>query len=232
MKNLESLDQNFIRTLLDNVPQKIEEFYVPKNKNDKKTLELISVAKEKNIPILFNKDKKLSATFKPSVVKDINFLEKLIDKKKNSLILILDHVMDPQNVGSILRTALAANVDAVIVSKNRACHLTETVRKVSKGASEIIPFVIVNNIKYLLKNLKTLNFNILGCDGTAEKNYYECDYNLPTAIIMGSEGEGIKPNLKKDIDEMIRIPMNEQIESLNVSNACSVILFEARKQRT
>ncbi len=232
MKNLESLDQNFIKTLLDNVPQQIEELYVPKNKNDKKTLGLISVAKEKNIPILFNKDKKLSAIFKPSVVKDINFLEKLIDQKKNSLILILDHVMDPQNVGSILRTALAADVDAVVVSKNRACHLTETVRKVSKGASEIVPFVIVNNIKYVLKNLKNLNFNILGCDGTAEKNYYECDYKMPTAIIMGSEDIGIKPNLKKDVDDMIRIPMNKQIESLNVSNACSVILFEARKQRT
>ena len=232
MKNLESLDQNFIKTLLDNVPQKIEELYVPKNKNDKKTLGLISVAKEKDIPILFNKDKKLSAIFKPSVVKDINFLEKLIDQKKNSLILILDHVMDPQNVGSILRTALAADVDAVVVSKNRACHLTETVRKVSKGASEIVPFVIVNNIKYVLKNLKNLNFNILGCDGTAEKNYYECDYKMPTAIIMGSEDIGIKPNLKKDVDDMIRIPMNKQIESLNVSNACSVILFEARKQRT
>ena len=232
MKNLESLDQNFIKTLLDNVPQQIEELYVPKNKNDKKTLELISVAKEKDITILFNKDKKLSATFKPSVVKDINFLEKLIDQKKNSLILILDHVMDPQNVGSILRTALAADVDAVVVSKNRACHLTETVRKVSKGASEIVPFVIVNNIKYVLKNLKNLNFNILGCDGTAEKNYYECDYKMPTAIIMGSEDIGIQPNLKKDVDKMIRIPMNKQIESLNVSNACSVILFEARKQRT
>ena len=232
MKNLESLDQNFIKTLLDNVPQQIEELYVPKNKNDKKTLGLISVAKEKDIPILFNKDKKLSAIFKPSVVKDINFLEKLIDQKKNSLILILDHVMDPQNVGSILRTALAADVDAVVVSKNRACHLTETVRKVSKGASEIVPFVIVNNIKYVLKNLKNLNFNILGCDGTAEKNYYECDYKMPTAIIMGSEDIGIKPNLKKDVDDMIRIPMNKQIESLNVSNACSVILFEARKQRT
>ena len=232
MKNLESLDQNFIKTLLDNVPQQIEELYVPKNKNDKKTLEFISVAKEKDITILFNKDKKLSATFKPSVVKDINFLEKLIDQKKNSLILILDHVMDPQNVGSILRTALDADVDAVMVSKNRACHLTETVRKVSKGASEIVPFVIVNNIKYVLKNLKNLNFNILGCDGTAEKNYYECDYKMPTAIIMGSEDIGIKPNLKKDVDKMIRIPMNKQIESLNVSNACSVILFEARKQRT
>ncbi len=232
MKNLESLDQNFIKTLLDNVPQQIEELYVPKNKNDKKTLELISVAKEKDIPILFNKDKKLSAIFKPSVVKDINFLEKLIDQKKNSLILILDHVMDPQNVGSILRTALAADVDAVVVSKNRACHLTETVRKVSKGASEIVPFVIVNNIKYLLKNLKNLNFSILGCDGAAEKNYYECDYKMPTAIIMGSEDIGIQPNLKKDVDKMIRIPMNKQIESLNVSNACSVILFEARKQRT
>ena len=232
MKKLETIDQNFIKTLLDNVPQQIEELYVPKNKNDKKTLELISVAKEKDIPILFNKDKKLSAIFKPSVVKDINFLEKLIDQKKNSLILILDHVMDPQNVGSILRTALAADVDAVVVSKNRACHLTETVRKVSKGASEIVPFVIVNNIKYVLKNLKNLNFNILGCDGTAEKNYYECDYKMPTAIIMGSEDIGIQPNLKKDVDKMIRIPMNKQIESLNVSNACSVILFEARKQRT
>jgi 23S rRNA (guanosine2251-2'-O)-methyltransferase len=192
---------------------------------------LISLAKQKDVPILFNKDGKLLASFKPSQVKDINFLEKLIDQKKNSLILILDHVMDPQNVGSILRTALAANVDAVVVSKNRACHLTETVRKVSKGASEIIPFVIVNNIKYLLKNLKTINLNILGCDGSAKKNYYECDYKIPTAIIMGSEGEGIKSNLRKDIDEMIRIPINEQVESLNVSNACSVILFEARKQR-
>ena len=231
MKKLETLDQNFIKTLLDNLPQNIEELFVPKDKNNKKTLQLISLAKQKDVPILFNSDRKLSATFKPSHNKDINFLEKLISQKKNSLILILDHVMDPQNVGSILRTALAANVDAVVVSKNRACHLTETVRKVSKGASEIVPFVIVNNIKYLLKNLKTINFNILGCDGKAEKNYYECDFNLPTAIIMGSEGEGLKPNLKKDIDEMIRIPMNEQIESLNVSNACSVILFEARKQR-
>ena len=230
MKKLETIDQNFIKTLLDNLPQNIEELSVPKDKNNKKTLELISLAEEKDLSISYNTDKKLSATFKPSQIKDINFLEKLISQKENSLLLILDHVMDPQNVGSILRTALAANVDAVIVSKNRACHLTETVRKVSKGASEIIPFVIVNNIKYLLKNLKTFNFNILGCDGTAEKYYYECDYNLPTAIIMGSEGEGIKPNLKKDIDEMIRIPMNEQIESLNVSNACSVILFEARKK--
>ena len=231
MKKLESFDHNFIKTLLENIPHNIEKLSVAKDKNDKKSLELISLAKQKDVPILFNKDGKLLASFKPSQVKDINFLEKLIDQKKDSLILILDHVMDPQNVGSILRTALAANVDAVVVSKNRACHLTETVRKVSKGASEIIPFVIVNNIKYLLKNLKTINFNILGCDASAKKNYYECDYKIPTAIIMGSEGEGIKPNLRKDIDEMIRIPMNEQIESLNVSNACSVILFEARKQR-
>jgi 23S rRNA (guanosine2251-2'-O)-methyltransferase len=231
MKKLESFDHNFIKTLLENLPHNIEKLSVAKDKNDKKSLELISLAKQKDVPILFNKDGKLLASFKPSQVKDINFLEKLIDQKKDSLILILDHVMDPQNVGSILRTALAANVDAVVVSKNRACHLTETVRKVSKGASEIIPFVIVNNIKYLLKNLKTINFNILGCDGSAKKNYYECDYKIPTAIIMGSEGEGIKSNLRKDIDEMIRIPMNEQIESLNVSNACSVILFEARKQR-
>tara|TARA_B100000900_G_scaffold286285_1_gene245419 strand:+ start:549 stop:1244 length:696 start_codon:yes stop_codon:yes gene_type:complete len=230
MKKLETYDQNFIKTLLDNLPQNIDEVSVQKN-NNKKILELISLAEKKGVRVLFNKDRKLSATYKPSQIQDINFLEKLISQKKNSLILILDHVMDPQNVGSILRTALAADVDALVVSKDRACHLTETVRKVSKGASEIVPFVIVNNIKYLLKNLKTLNFNVLGCDGAAEKNYYECNYKLPTAIIMGSEGDGIKLNLKKHIDEMIRIPMNKQIESLNVSNACSVILFEARKQR-
>jgi len=230
MKKLETYDQNFIKTLLDNLPQNIDEVSVQKN-NNKKILELISLAEKKGVRVLFNKDRKLSATYKPSQIQDINFLEKLISQKKNSLILILDHVMDPQNVGSILRTALAADVDALVVSKDRACHLTETVRKVSKGASEIVPFVIVNNIKYLLKNLKTLNFNVLGCDGAAEKKYYECNYKLPTAIIMGSEGDGIKLNLKKHIDEMIRIPMNKQIESLNVSNACSVILFEARKQR-
>ena len=221
MKKLESVDQNFIKTLLDNIPQNIEEFYVPKDKNNKKTLELISLAEQKEVAISFNKERRLSA----------NFLEKLINRNKNSLILILDHIMDPQNVGSILRTALAADVDAIVVSKNRACHLTESVRKVSKGASEIVPFIIVNNIKYLLKSLKGENFNIFGCDGGADKKYYECDFKGPTAIIMGSVGEGIKPILKKEIKEMIRIPMNEQIESLNVSNACSVILFEARKQR-
>ena len=95
MKRLETLDQNFIKTLLDNLPQNIEELSFPKDKNNKKTLELISLAKDKDLLVSFNTDKKISATFKPSQIKDINFLEKLISEKENSLLLILDHVMDP-----------------------------------------------------------------------------------------------------------------------------------------
>ena len=113
MKMLETVDQNFIKTLLDNLPQNIEELSVPKDKNNKKTLELISLAEEKNLPISFNTDKKLSATFKPSQIKDVNFLEKLIGQKENSLLLILDHVMDPQNVGSILRTSKLSFISRV-----------------------------------------------------------------------------------------------------------------------
>ena len=84
MKKLESVDQNFIKTLLDNIPQNIKEFYVPKEKNNKKTLELISLAEQKEVAISFNKERRLSATFLPSQVKDINFLEKLINRNKNS----------------------------------------------------------------------------------------------------------------------------------------------------
>jgi 23S rRNA (guanosine2251-2'-O)-methyltransferase len=231
MTELKSSDQNFIKTLITNLPEKVKEFVLPDKKNDKKTSDLIYLAKQNNVEVKFSSSKKLHATYEPAQAKDINFLEQLLDKKNNSLILILDHVMDPQNLGSILRTSLAAEVDAVVVSKNRACHLTDTVRKVSKGASEIIPFVIVNNIKYLTKHLKNINFKFVGCEASAEKKYYDFDYKVPVAIIMGSEGYGIKLNLKKEIDEMLKIPMSEKIESLNVSNACSVILFEANKQR-
>ena len=140
--------------------------------------------------------------------------------------------MDPQNVGSILRTSLAASVDAIVVSKNRACHLTETVRKVSKGASELIPFIIVNNIKNLSRQLQKIGLNVIGCDIGEGINYYDFNFKKATAIIMGAEDKGIQVSLKKELDEIINIPMNNQIESLNVSNACSVILFEMRKQRS
>ena len=139
MKKLESVDQNFIKTLLDNIPQNIEEFYVPKDKNNKKTLELISLAEQKEVAISFNKERRLSATFIPSQVKDINFLEKLINRNKNSLILILDHIMDPQNVGSILRTALAADVEILWLASG-VDPLSQKVLRSSAGAVLHLPY--------------------------------------------------------------------------------------------
>tara|TARA_B100001029_G_scaffold24743_1_gene17330 strand:- start:5081 stop:5779 length:699 start_codon:yes stop_codon:yes gene_type:complete len=232
MNDLISYDQNFIKTLFENSPDKIINLSIPENRKNKKVSSLISLAEKYEVKVTVNSTKKISAVYKPSIAKDMNYLEKIIQQKENPIILILDHVMDPQNVGSILRTSLAASVDAVVVSKNRACHLTETVRKVSKGASELIPFIIVNNIKNLTRQLQKIGLNVIGCDIGEGINYYDFNFKKATAIIMGAEDKGIQFSLKKELDEIINIPMNNKIESLNVSNACSVILFEMRKQRS
>ena len=164
-------------------------------------------------------------------MKDINFLETIIIKKKDPLLVVLDHIQDPQNLGSILRSSLGASVDAIIIPKDRACHLTPTVRIVSKAASEIIPVIVVSNLRNTIKILKKYSFEIYACSGEANKNYFEVDFTGPKVLIFGSEEKGIQKFLATEADEKIKIPIDSRLESLNVSNATSVILFEAKRQR-
>lgn len=228
---LSTKDINFIKTLLENDSKKIEKIIIKKGSKDLRIQNIVSLAKKNSTEIITDKTERFEAYFYPKEMKDINFLETIIFKKKDPLLVVLDHIQDPQNLGSILRSSLGASVDAIIIPKDRACHLTPTVRKVSKAASEIIPMIVVNNLRNTIKILKKYSFEIYACSGEANKNYFEVDFTGPKVLIFGSEEKGIQKFLATEADEKIKIPIDSRLESLNVSNATSVILFEAKRQR-
>ena len=229
---LSTKDINFIKTLLENDSKKIEKIIIKKGSKDLRIQNIVSLAKKNSTKIITDKTERFEAYFYPKEMKDINFLETIIIKKKDPLLVVLDHIQDPQNLGSILRSSLGASVDAIIIPKDRACHLTPTVRKVSKAASEIIPVIVVSNLRNTIKILKKYSFEIYACSGEANKNYFEVDFTGPKVLIFGSEEKGIQKFLATEADEKIKIPIDSRLESLNVSNATSVILFEAKRQRT
>tara|TARA_B100000513_G_scaffold176554_1_gene93528 strand:+ start:537 stop:1238 length:702 start_codon:yes stop_codon:yes gene_type:complete len=228
---LSTKDINFIKTLLENDSKKIEKIIIKKGSKDLRIQNIVSLAKKNSTEIITDKTERFEAYFYPKEMKDINFLETIIIKKKDPLLVVLDHIQDPQNLGSILRSSLGASVDAIIIPKDRACHLTPTVRKVSKAASEIIPVIVVSNLRNTIKILKKYSFEIYACSGEANKNYFEVDFTGPKVLIFGSEEKGIQKFLASEADEKIKIPIDSRLESLNVSNATSVILFEAKRQR-
>lgn len=228
---LSTKDINFIKTLLENEPKKIEKIKIKDTSKDSRILEIISLSKKNNVEIIFEGIERIEAFFYPREMEDINFLEKNILLKQAPLIVILDHIQDPQNFGSILRTSLGASVDAIIIPKDRACHLTPTVRKVSKAASEIIPVIVVSNLRNTVKMLQRNFIEIYACTGQADLSFFEVDFKGSKALIFGSEDKGIQKFLANEANEKIKIPIDSRLESLNVSNATSVILFEAKRQR-
>ena len=228
---LSTKDINFIKTLLENEPKKIEKIKIKDTSKDSRILNIVSLSKKNNVEIIFEGIDRIEASFYPREMEDINFLEKNILLKQAPLIVILDHIQDPQNFGSILRTSLGASVDAIIIPKDRACHLTPTVRKVSKAASEIIPVIVVSNLRNTVKMLQRNFIEIYACTGQADLSFFEVDFKGSKALMFGSEDKGIQKFLANEANEKIKIPIDSRLESLNVSNATSVILFEAKRQR-
>lgn len=147
------------------------------------------------------------------------------------LILILDSIQDPHNLGACLRSAAAADVDAVLIPNHDACDLTPVARKVSSGGSEIVPVFKVVNLKREIEQMKKMGIWIVSAAGESASSLYDCDLKRATAIILGSEGEGIRQGLLDSSDVRAAIPMHNQMESLNVSVACGIFLFEALRQR-
>ncbi len=147
------------------------------------------------------------------------------------LLLVLDGVQDPHNVGACLRSADAAGVDAVIVPKDRASGLTPTVRKVASGAAETIPFFQVTNLARTLGELRQAGVWLVGLAGEAEQSLYELDLTGPRALVLGAEEKGLRRLTREACDWLARIPMGGSVASLNVSVAAGVCLFEAVRQR-
>ncbi len=159
-------------------------------------------------------------------------LDDLLDKAGPApFVLVLDGVQDPHNLGACLRTADAAGVHAVIVPRDRAAGLSPTVRKVASGAAETTPLIHVVNLARTLRHLKDRGIWVVGAAGEADMDLYAADLKGPLAIVMGSEGEGLRRLTREHCDSLVRIPMAGSVESLNVSVATGVLLFEATRQR-
>lgn len=152
-------------------------------------------------------------------------------KGEDPLVLLLDEVEDPHNLGSILRTADGAGAHGVIIPKRRSAGLTETVAKASAGAVEYVPVARVSNIAQTIDNLKKQGLWIVGTDAQGDKVYWEQDLGGPLGIVVGSEGKGIGRLIKEKCDFLVRIPMKGKISSLNAGVATSLILYEVLRQR-
>jgi len=148
-----------------------------------------------------------------------------------TLLLILDGVQDPHNLGACLRTANAAGAAAVITPKHETARLTDTVRKVACGAAESTPVITVTNLARSLEGLKQKGIWIIGTDAVAKQSLYETDLTVPLAIVLGGEGSGLRQNTKQHCDSLIRLPMFGAVESLNVSVTAGICLYEVIRQR-
>ena len=146
-------------------------------------------------------------------------------------LLILDEINDPHNLGACLRTAAAAGVHAVVVPKDHSVSLTETVRRVACGGAEKVPFVRVTNLARTMKQLQEAGVWLVGAAGEASDNLFKTDLTGPLAIVMGSEGSGLRRLTRDNCDFLVSIPMSGAVESLNVSVATGICLFEALRQR-
>lgn len=171
------------------------------------------------------------AECKLSEIRDEHFLKQLLEKTERPLLLLLDGVTDPHNLGACLRSANAAGVDAVIIPKDNAVGLTPAVRKVACGAAELTPLVRAKNLARCIDTIKQAGVWVMGAAGESDSSLYELDLGVAVAIVMGAEGRGLRRLTRDKCDQLFAIPMDGGVESLNVSVAAGISLFEALRQR-
>jgi 23S rRNA (guanosine2251-2'-O)-methyltransferase len=163
--------------------------------------------------------------------RDEEDLYAIITEQKEPLILILDCVQDPHNLGAILRTADAAGVHAVVAPKDKAVGITETVRRISVGAADHVPFVQVTNLARTMEKLKEAGLWLVGTSDRADKSIYELDLKGPLGLVLGAEEKGMRRLTEENCDFLASLPMAGKVECLNVSVATGVCLYEAVRQR-
>ncbi|MFA6800580.1 MAG: 23S rRNA (guanosine(2251)-2'-O)-methyltransferase RlmB [Acholeplasmataceae bacterium] len=161
-------------------------------------------------------------------LKDYDYapIEILKDQKEFQKVIILDSIEDPHNLGAILRTAEATQMSAIIIPKKQQVPLNATVAKVSSGAIEHVPVIEVTNINKAIEQLKSFGFWIVGTDGQTEHDYNDLPKNAHIAVILGNEGSGMRPLVKKNCDLLVKIPMYGKINSLNVSVAAALMMYK------
>ena len=199
--------------------------------------EIIDMARRANVPVRFEPRvalDRLAGSSAHQGVLAMGAASKYADldaAASSQLVVVLDGVEDPHNLGAIIRTAHAAGAGAVIIPERRAASVTDVVSKAAAGALEYLPIVRVTNINRALEELKEKEYCIYGLDERGTEAYDQIKYAAPTAIVLGGEGKGLHEQVRKHCDALVRIPMAGKISSLNVSVAAGVVLFEWKRRR-
>ncbi len=218
----------------------LNHIFISKSLKSKRLEKIKILCKQKNILYKFVPaeaiDRKAGYTKNQGVFAEtspVNFLKikEITGNIKTGIILILNNILDPHNLGAIIRTAVAAEVDGIILSKRNTAPINETVLKTSAGNLLKARLVISNNLAADIDYLKKKEFWIIGTDIKEGIKYYNYDFSYKTAIIIGSENKGLSPLLRKKVDQIVTIPHSSRVNSLNVSVAAGIILFEAGRQK-
>lgn len=229
-----------VEAALRKQPQNILQLFVQQGRNDKRVQRILSLAKNNGVSLQAISNDKLKEKCPKArhqgVVAEIRrtksdsvSLDAILQKDK-LLLLVLDEVQDPHNIGACLRSADAAGVDAVIVSKNRSPALNAVIRNVASGAAETVPYIMVSNLARALEKIREANVWVVGTAGDAGQTIYDAAAGERMALVMGSEGRGMRRLTREACDELVSIPMAGSVESLNISVATAVCLFEIRRQ--
>ena len=230
---------------LKTAPASIIEVYIDPTRRDARMKQFLSRAAEASVRVIEADGPRLvkltgsaghqGVAARVQAVEGVRTLDELLDDLQEQgtvpLLLVLDGVTDPHNLGACLRVADGAGAHAVIAPKDHAAGINATVAKVASGAAETVPYFMVTNLARTLNELKERSIWVTGTSDDADQTLYDVDFKGPTALVLGAEGPGMRQLTRKTCDQLVRIPMMGAVESLNVSVASGVCLYEARRQR-
>ena len=231
-----------VKSRLRQRPETVREIYVDAERNDTRAKELRELAKRLEVRVIPVDAKRLDGLAGGSrhqgvvaQADDVNmpqFIEDVLEGlEEPPLLLVLDGVQDPHNLGACLRVADGAGAHAVIAPKDRSVGLTTAAIKVASGAAESVPYIVVTNLARTMRDLKDRDIWLVGADDSAQETIYKARLDGALGLVLGAEGEGLRRLTKETCDQLVSIPMLGSVESLNVSVASGVCLYEARRRR-
>ncbi len=232
-----------VLAVLKTEPQRVTELRLLRERRDQRLKKIESLAQQHGIArvpvgreqldaLVSGNHQGVAALCTAGEVRDEGYLARLLDNlDRPPLLLVLDGVTDPHNLGACLRTADAAGVDAVLAPKDKSAGMNATVRKVASGAAESVPFVVVTNLARTLAQLRDRGIWLVGAAGDAADTLYDVDLSGSLGLVLGAEGKGMRRLTRENCDLLVKLPMAGTVSSLNVSVAAGVCLYEACRQR-
>jgi 23S rRNA (guanosine2251-2'-O)-methyltransferase len=224
-----------IEMLLKLSPENIKQIFIPANRNDARIQNLILLAEAASVSVERKKNlhQHPEATLKKEEVLDLSDLKKYEEtiQRDNPTFLVIDNVIDPRNLGACIRSAAASNIAGVIINKHHCSPITPLVRQVSAGGTEAMKIFTVTNLINAIKHFEKLGYLVLGTSEHAQSMHTELDLNKPILTIIGSEEEGMREKTLEKCSTVCTLSKNETLNSLNVSVAAGVILFEIARQK-